>query len=69
MLSCLGKKMISRNMAKAREGDIGPTLKIDEAKAFFGAWGRRFSVWVGVAVEHLRRPAKVSVGRSGAPAC
>ncbi len=29
MLSWLGKKMISRNMAKAREGDIGPTLQMD----------------------------------------
>jgi ketosteroid isomerase-like protein len=29
MLSWLGKRMISRNMAKAREGDIGPTLKMD----------------------------------------
>jgi ketosteroid isomerase-like protein len=29
MLSWLGKKMISRNMAKAREGDIGPTLRMD----------------------------------------
>lgn len=29
MLSWLGKKMISRNMAKVREGDIGPTLRMD----------------------------------------
>ncbi|HEX7058557.1 MAG TPA: hypothetical protein VF176_01755 [Solirubrobacterales bacterium] len=29
MLSWLGKKMISRNMAKARAGDIGPTLRMD----------------------------------------
>jgi ketosteroid isomerase-like protein len=29
MLSWLGKRMISRNMAKAREGDIGPTLRMD----------------------------------------
>jgi ketosteroid isomerase-like protein len=29
MLSWLAKKMISRNMAKAREGDIGPTLQMD----------------------------------------
>jgi len=29
MLSWLGKKMITRNMAKAREGDIGPTLRMD----------------------------------------
>ena len=29
MLSWLAKRMISRNMAKAREGDIGPTLKMD----------------------------------------
>jgi ketosteroid isomerase-like protein len=29
MLSWLAKRMISRNMAKAREGDIGPTLRMD----------------------------------------
>ena len=29
MLSWLGKRMISRNMARAREGDIEPTLKMD----------------------------------------
>jgi ketosteroid isomerase-like protein len=29
MLSWLAEKMISRNMAKAREGDIGPTLQMD----------------------------------------
>lgn len=29
MLSWLGKILISRNMAKAREGDIEPTLKMD----------------------------------------
>jgi ketosteroid isomerase-like protein len=29
MLSWLAKKMISRNMAKTREGDIGPTLRMD----------------------------------------
>lgn len=29
MLSWLAKKMISRNMAKARKGDIGPTLQMD----------------------------------------
>jgi ketosteroid isomerase-like protein len=29
MLSWLGKKMISRNMTRAREGDIGPTLQMD----------------------------------------
>jgi ketosteroid isomerase-like protein len=29
MLSWLGKQMISRNMAKAREGDIEPTLRMD----------------------------------------
>ena len=29
MLSWLGRRMISRNMAKAREGDIEPTLKMD----------------------------------------
>ena len=29
MQSWLAKKMISRNMAKARQGDIGPTLRMD----------------------------------------
>ncbi|MEX2108123.1 MAG: hypothetical protein WD827_04460 [Solirubrobacterales bacterium] len=29
MLSWLAKRMIARNMAKAREGDIEPTLKMD----------------------------------------
>jgi hypothetical protein len=29
MLSWLAKKLISRNMAKIREGDIGPTLRLD----------------------------------------
>ena len=29
MLSWLGRRMISRNMAKAREGDIEPTLRMD----------------------------------------
>ncbi len=29
MLSWLAKKLISRNMAKIREGDIGPTLQLD----------------------------------------
>ncbi len=29
MLSWLGRRMIARNMAKAREGDIEPTLKMD----------------------------------------
>ena len=29
MLSWLGRILISRNMAKAREGDIEPTLKMD----------------------------------------
>ena len=35
MLSWLAKKMISRNMAKAREGDIGPTLRMDAADVRF----------------------------------
>ena len=35
MLSWLAKKMISRNMAKAREGDIGPTLQMDAADVRF----------------------------------
>ncbi len=35
MLSWLGKKMISRNMAKAREGDIGPTLQMDAENVRF----------------------------------
>lgn len=29
MLSWLAKQLISRNMAKIREGDIGPTLRLD----------------------------------------
>jgi ketosteroid isomerase-like protein len=29
MLSWLAKRLIARNMAKAREGDIGPTLRMD----------------------------------------
>lgn len=29
MLSWLAKKLISRNMARIREGDIGPTLRLD----------------------------------------
>ncbi len=29
MLSWLGRRMISRNMAKVREGDIEPTLRMD----------------------------------------
>jgi ketosteroid isomerase-like protein len=29
MLSWLAKRMISRNMAKIREGDTGPTLRMD----------------------------------------
>jgi ketosteroid isomerase-like protein len=29
MLSWLAKKLISRNMAKLREGDLGPTLRLD----------------------------------------
>ena len=29
MLSWLGRRMISRNMTKAREGDIEPTLRMD----------------------------------------
>lgn len=29
MLSWLAKRMIARNMAKTREGDIGPTLRMD----------------------------------------
>jgi ketosteroid isomerase-like protein len=29
MFSWLGKRMISRNMARAREGDIEPSLKMD----------------------------------------
>jgi hypothetical protein len=29
MLSWLAKKLISRNMAKIREGDIGPSLRLD----------------------------------------
>ena len=29
MLSWLAKKLISRNMVKIREGDLGPTLRLD----------------------------------------
>ena len=29
MLSWLGKLLIARSMARAREGDIGPTLRMD----------------------------------------
>lgn len=29
MLSWLAKRVIGRNMAKAREGDLGPTLRMD----------------------------------------
>ncbi len=29
MLSWLAKRMIARNMARAREGDLGPTLRMD----------------------------------------
>jgi hypothetical protein len=44
MLSWLGKKMIARNMAKAREGDLGPTLRMDAADVKFrfpgdSSWG------------------------------
>jgi hypothetical protein len=35
MLSWLGKKLIAHNMAKAREGDIGPTLRMDAADVRF----------------------------------
>ena len=48
MLSWLGKKMIARNMAKAREGDIGPTLKMDAEDVKFrfpgdSSWGGEFN--------------------------
>ncbi len=35
MLSWLAKKMISRNMARASAGDIGPTLKMDSEDVRF----------------------------------
>ncbi len=48
MLSWLAKKMISRNMAKAREGDIGPTLRMDAEDVKFrfpgdSSWGGEFN--------------------------
>lgn len=44
MLSWLAKRMIARNMARARAGDIGPTLKMDAADVRFrfpgdSSWG------------------------------
>jgi ketosteroid isomerase-like protein len=44
MLSWLGKRMIARNMAKAREGDIEPSLKMDSDDVRFrfpgdSSWG------------------------------
>lgn len=44
MLSWLAKQMISRNMAKTREGEIGPTLRMDAADVRFrfpgkSSWG------------------------------
>jgi ketosteroid isomerase-like protein len=35
MLSWLGRLMISRNMARAREGDIEPTLRMDAEEVRF----------------------------------
>jgi hypothetical protein len=44
MLSWLAKRMIARNMARAREGDIEPTLKMDAEDVKFrfpgdSSWG------------------------------
>ncbi|MGE0066991.1 MAG: nuclear transport factor 2 family protein [Solirubrobacterales bacterium] len=45
MLSWLAKKMIARNMAKASEGEIGPTLKMDAEDVRFRFPGD--SSWAG----------------------
>lgn len=47
MLSWLAKKMIARNMAKASEGDLGPTLATDAEDVRFrfpgdSSWGGEF---------------------------
>jgi len=48
MLSWLAKRMIARNMAKAREGDLGPTLRMDAEDVRFtfpgdSSWGGKFN--------------------------
>jgi ketosteroid isomerase-like protein len=48
VLSWLAKKTIARNMAKAREGDIGPTLKMDAEDVRFrfpgdSSWGGEYN--------------------------
>jgi ketosteroid isomerase-like protein len=45
MLSWLAKKMIARNMAKASEGDLGPTLRMDADDVRFRFPGN--SSWSG----------------------
>jgi ketosteroid isomerase-like protein len=45
MLSWLGKKMIARNMAKASEGELGPTLKLDAEDVRFRFPGN--NSWAG----------------------
>jgi len=45
MLSWLAKKMVSRNMAKAREGDLAPTLRLDAKDIRFRFPGQ--STWSG----------------------
>lgn len=46
MLSWLAKKMIARNMAKASEGELGPTLRMDAEDVRFTFPGD--SSWGGV---------------------
>ncbi len=45
MLSWLGKKLIARNMAKASEGELGPTLKLDAEDVRFRFPGN--NSWAG----------------------
>ncbi len=45
MLSWLGKKMIARNMAKASEGELGPTLRMDAEDVRFRFPGK--NSWAG----------------------
>jgi ketosteroid isomerase-like protein len=47
MLSWLARKVISHNMARSREGDIGPTLRLDARDVKFtfpgrNSWGGEF---------------------------
>jgi ketosteroid isomerase-like protein len=45
MLSWLAKKMVSRNMARAREGDLAPTLRLEAKDIRFRFPGQ--STWSG----------------------